>query len=168
MSLVPAIGLTVVSLLLLLLHLFSPVKLDAAALGLVAIAALPWLAIYLSEMELPGGFRFKLREQVRENTQKIDALLRLSMGKDAYHNLVKLHEDRFDRYWRGLALTRELEYLYMVGYIDFRKEAGVKGVDDVPQNCQDPPVPLMNYVHVTDAGREFIRLRQEALQNRAK
>jgi len=43
------------------IHLFWK-KLDATFLGLVAIAAVPWLAAFLKKMELPGGWKFEFQE----------------------------------------------------------------------------------------------------------
>jgi len=44
-------------------HLYWPhAKIDAVTLALIILAALPWVAILFEEIELPGGWKFKIAE----------------------------------------------------------------------------------------------------------
>ena len=58
-------------------HLFWK-KLDPTFLGLVAIAAVPWLAAFIKKLELPGGWKFEFQElkkqfqEVRGTAQSAD------------------------------------------------------------------------------------------------
>ncbi|UCE58910.1 MAG: hypothetical protein JSU63_15890 [Phycisphaerales bacterium] len=47
------------------LHTFhDSVKVDAIGVALLAIAVLPWIAPFLKTVELPGGFKFALRDEI--------------------------------------------------------------------------------------------------------
>lgn len=57
------ISVTVVALCGAVAHLHWPdAKIDAITLALIVLAALPWVAILFEEIELPGGWKFKLAE----------------------------------------------------------------------------------------------------------
>lgn len=57
------ISVTVVALCGAVAHLHWPdAKIDAITLALIILAALPWVAILFEEIELPGGWKFKIAE----------------------------------------------------------------------------------------------------------
>ena len=55
------VSVTVVALCGAVAHLHWPdAKIDAITLALIILAALPWVAILFEEIELPGGWKFKI------------------------------------------------------------------------------------------------------------
>lgn len=61
---------TVVALCGAVAHLYWPeAKIDAVTLALIILAALPWVAVLFEEIELPGGWKFKVAE-LRESEQR--------------------------------------------------------------------------------------------------
>ena len=57
------ISVTVVALCGAVAHLYWPdAKIDAVTLTLIILAALPWVAILFEEIELPGGWKFKVAD----------------------------------------------------------------------------------------------------------
>ncbi len=47
------------------MHLFwGGLTLDAPAIALLVLAALPWLAPFLKALELPGGWKFSFRDDI--------------------------------------------------------------------------------------------------------
>jgi hypothetical protein len=57
------IVITVTALVIAVLHVAVPMlKIDAVALALIVVAALPWLAPLVRSLELPGGFKVELRD----------------------------------------------------------------------------------------------------------
>lgn len=64
-------GVTGVAILLLVIHLFFPdLRLDASAVFLVVIAALPWLPQIVRSIEFPGGFKIEVAD-IKAVTEKI-------------------------------------------------------------------------------------------------
>ena len=56
------IGITVISVLLILIRLIWPnLNIDSITLGLLAVAVLPWLSILIESAEFPGGWKIKFR-----------------------------------------------------------------------------------------------------------
>lgn len=54
------------------LRLFLPeIKIDAITIGLLVVAILPWIGPLLKSIELPGGIKFELREEIRQVESKL-------------------------------------------------------------------------------------------------
>lgn len=67
------IAITAISAVLLIAHLIWPsIKLDAAAIFLIALCFLPWLGAIFKSIELPGGTKVEYREQVLKAVQKLE------------------------------------------------------------------------------------------------
>lgn len=64
-------GVTTVAILLLVIHwVFPDLRLDASAIFLVVIAALPWLPQIVRSIEFPGGFKIEVAD-IKAVTEKI-------------------------------------------------------------------------------------------------
>ena len=142
---------------------------DPFTSALLIIAALPWLSLVLTDIELPGNWKLKFRELEREVSEtRVDVanLYSLSMSDDMYNNLVKLSKGEFKGYFldpNGISgFAFELRYLKVIGYIAFDKNPNVSGVGNLPNGKQDHQ-NLSDYITVTEAGKKFITLREANL-----
>jgi hypothetical protein len=106
-----------------------------------------------------------LSRRVRAQEDKIARLYALSMSADLFGQLRKLASDDYGPYWVDpelrVGLAPELNYLKMLGYIRFDRDAGVTDLRDLPTG-ENPQ--LSRYVGVNPAGREFIALRERAVK----
>jgi hypothetical protein len=93
---------------------------------------------------------FGVKAQLRDVNQKIDVLLAISMSRWQIEHLAKLASGRYGRYEKGRGLENDLRHLRDHGYIY------VDRIGDIPSRGED----LSEYVEITDAGREFLRLRR--------
>ena len=107
-----------------------------------------------------------LRAQIQDVEQKVDEvggkvdvannrineLFLDTLSDEAYLHLRKLAEpEGYGKYEMSPGLYRELPHLVNVGYIE------VPSFDDIPREDEN----LSDYVTITDAGREFVKLREE-------
>jgi hypothetical protein len=95
----------------------------------------------------------EVRGKVQELNDKVAELFLVTMAPSMYENLGKLASGRFGHYRMSSGLTRELLHLRDIGYIENLY------FDKIPKEGQD----LSDHVKVTDAGRDFLKLRQESL-----
>ena len=66
------ISVTVVALCGVAAHMRWPdAKIDAITLALIVLAALPWVAVLFEEIELPGGWKFKVAELKRSEQRAV-------------------------------------------------------------------------------------------------
>ena len=66
-----AVLISILFLALAVLHVFvSSITIDAIAIVLLVLAALPWLFPYLKSLELPGGVKIELKD-VKEAVEKV-------------------------------------------------------------------------------------------------
>ena len=140
------------------------IKVSATVLGLLTIAALPWLASLLQSAELPGGWKLEFRkiesEQQRQRAD-LDALRFLVSGFVTDAEL--MHLQKLDRktafpFVRGPETSfflDELRRLRSLGLI--RNAHGGKGIRALDQHGGD----VGDYFSVTARGREYLRLRAE-------
>jgi predicted nucleotide-binding protein len=106
-----------------------------------------------------------VQREVDAASLKIAELFALSMSSDGYHQLCKLEKGWDGHYFLDpdlhAGLAQELRHLKMLGYIEFDKDPKVKGVGNLPTGNQNN---LSRFISVTDTGRRFIELREEALK----
>lgn len=139
------------------------IKVSAAVLGLVTIAALPWLASLLQSAELPGGWKLEFRKlESEQQKQRADLdVLRFLIGgfvTDAeLLHLQKLASRTPFPFVRGPETSyflNELRRLRSLGLIESTPGRGVRMLErdggDVGQ-----------YFSVTPRGREYLRLRAD-------
>ncbi|MFF1443347.1 hypothetical protein [Streptomyces sp. NPDC058295] len=81
-----------------------------------------------------------------------------TMSGQMYENLKKLTSGNFGNYVMGSALERELRHLRDIGYIR------VHSISSVPPEGEN----LSQYVSVTEAGSQFVALREKAAAERNK
>jgi hypothetical protein len=100
----------------------------------------------------------KLKEtnsKVNETKDKVEKLFLSTMSGPMYHNLRKLSDPPFGRYFMTNGLKRELYHLRDIGYIVISSKSQ-GAISKIPQEGED----LSIYVNVTDVGKEFIKQRE--------
>jgi hypothetical protein len=152
-------------------HKLRPDIFDKSLLVLLLIAASPWLipflGVHLKSAELFGAkFEF-LERQLKEQSDRIDALFLASMGNYAFVQLNKFELDKgFGPFTMSSAFARELSHLENLGYIQYRKRDGVNGLDDLWRIKQGSN--LSDYIELTVSGKEFLDLRNSLEKTIAK
>jgi hypothetical protein len=107
------------------------------------------------------GFRAELevlQKKTSRHDQTITEMVALSMGRDAYQNLRKLARGAFGPYEKEphMGLETELYHLRNLGYVVLNT-AKARSIHEIPASGEQ----LSDYVEVTDAGKKYIRLREE-------
>ena len=95
----------------------------------------------------------EVRGKVEELSDRVAELFLVTMAPSMYENLGKLASGSFGEYEMSYGLRRELIHLRDIGYIEDIL------IDRIPEEGEN----LSPYVRVTDAGRKFLKLRQESL-----
>ncbi|MGB5756312.1 MAG: hypothetical protein WBM50_05310, partial [Acidimicrobiales bacterium] len=90
-----SVGLSGAAVALAVLHVaFPDIEIDAVTVALLAIATVPWLAPLLKTIELPGGWKFELRQfrqrvedelqenvrQVRDIAERVEEIAQFTIG----------------------------------------------------------------------------------------
>lgn len=108
-----------------------------------------------------------LQQRVQTQEAKIAELFALSMSDDLFAHLDRLASRSYGPYWvdpeMRYGLAPELNYLKMLGYIEFGVDAAVPDIRELPKG--DNP-ELSDFVRVTRYGETFIELRKQALRTR--
>ena len=115
-------------------------------------------AVKLAWLEL-GEVRTEvhtMREQIDGMSQQVTALFLATMSPSMYLNLRKLESGRFGRFEATDGLTRELQHLRDLGYVE------VNGIRQLPDTGDE----LSDYVAITPTGRDFVRLREASASPR--
>ena len=104
-----------------------------------------------------------LSGRVQKQERKIAQLYAMSMSEDVFRHLKNLSTNAFKAYWvdpeMRYGLGPELNYLKIVGFIRFDRDPSVPDIREMPKGDQPD---LSRYVSVTELGRDFIALREEA------
>ena len=139
------------------------VKMTATVLGLLAIAALPWLASLLQSAELPGGWKLEFRKLESEQQKQradLEVLRFLISGFVTDAELMHLHKLAshapfpFVRGPETAYFLNELRRLRSLGLIE---SAPGKGVRVLEREGGEVGAVFT----VTPRGREYLRLRAE-------
>ena len=141
-------------------HLALPsARLDAIALGLVAIAVLPWVSSLIESAEFPGGWKVKFREvEAEQNRQRdeIDVLkflIKHFLTDDELVHLDKLAAGAPFPFRPSQFFEAELRHLRSLRLIESLPARGIRSLfaarDDVK-----------NHFQITERGREYLRLRK--------
>jgi hypothetical protein len=139
------------------------IKVSAAVLGLVTIAALPWLASLLQSAELPGGWKLEFRKLESEQQKQradLDVLRFLISGFVTDAELIHLHKLAsrapfpFVRGPETSYFLTELRRLRSLGLI---ASVPGKGVRMLEREGGD----VGSYFAVTARGQDYLRLRAE-------
>ena len=136
-------------------------KLDAASLGLVALAVLPWLSSILESAKLPGGWEVKFRavetEQARqrEEIETLRFLIENFVSEFELVHLKKLASEAPFPFQRSDSFEGELRRLLASGFIERRPGRGIRSLfaagDDVRA-----------HLAISERGRAYLRHREEA------
>jgi hypothetical protein len=160
------IALTVVALGLATVAAFEDVigiKVTPAVLGLLAIAALPWLASLLQSAELPGGWKLEFRKLESEQQKQradLEVLRFLVSGFVTDAELIHLRKLAshvafpFVRGPETAYFLNELRRLRSLGLIE---NAPGRGVRVLEREGGD----VGTHFTVTPRGQEYLRLRAE-------
>ena len=139
------------------------VKVTAPVLGLLTIAALPWLASLLQSAELPGGWKLEFRKLESEQQKQradLDVLRFLIGGFVTDAELIHLHKLSshapfpFVRGQETAYFLNELRRLRSLGLIESAPGKGVRMLEREGGDVGD-------YFTVTPRGQEYLRLRAE-------
>ncbi len=168
----PKLLLSLILLILAGAHTVWPKILDQTGLILVLLAILLWIIPFLqanftsiSVLGLKLDL-VQIQKQLSNQSQRIDELYLSAMGEKNLEHLRKLgRQEGYGSFYVGSALPRELEYLEDLGFIRFKGD--IKGLDDFldrfgNQNGEN----LSDYVELTETGKLFLDLREEARRSR--
>ena len=145
---------------LLAAHLALPsIRLDAAALALLAIAVLPWISSLIESAEFPGGWKVKFREvEEEQNRQRgeIDTLkflIKHFLTDDELVHLDKLAAGAPFPFRPSQFFEAELRHLRSLRLIESLPNRGIRSLfaakDDVKMHFR-----------ITERGREYLTLRK--------
>jgi hypothetical protein len=149
---------------LLLVHLFViPLRPDAIALGLAALAALPWLMGQIKSAEIPGGFKVEfwaLKERVEQQDEKladqqevIRQLVIYSLSESNYIHLWHIHGSEEYLYRNEEWFRRQMYFLSDNGYLQPR-HASFLVFDETIDGRN-----LVEIAKLTPVGEFLVRLR---------
>lgn len=153
-------------------HMIWPQTFDRIGLLLVLLAAFPWIVPFLRKnFRSIEGFGAKLElveKQLSDQSQRIDELYLLSIGSNAFNHLLKLASPHgYGPFYVGSALPRELDYLENLGFVRYKQP--LKGLDDFLAEFQGKEGKnLSEQVELTEAGKMFVNLRDEAARATSK
>jgi hypothetical protein len=141
--------------------------LDAITLGLAAIGLSPWIAKIIESFKF-GGLEFKFVRQLEKQDADIDSLKLLVLGFVSQHELDHLkkfasaQEFIVDKNNFAEDFRRDLRHLRDLGLINHYSNKGIRALYESPE--QHPNV--LEHFHITDAGREYLRMREEMAQDK--
>lgn len=168
--LIQKLGISITAMVLVVAHLFFPDRINHLVILLTLLAIGPWILPFISKhiksLEGFGGRIDFLEQRVKDESQRIDNLFFLSIGDKLLTHMRKLnHPTGYGKFFVGTALPRELEQLENLGYIRFRGK--LKGLDDFQKQLNFKEGDnLSDYVELTDAGKLFLRLRDQSQTKR--
>jgi len=148
------------------LHALRPTDLaiDRVTVGLLFVAALPWLAEVLSSAEFPGGWKVQFRElqakqelQARE-VQTLRFLARSYLTDSELSHLERLASDQPFTFSRGPttdSFKNELRRLRGLGLIVRRADKSFSSV------LREDRSDLRDHIAITQSGREYLTLRAQ-------
>ena len=155
---------TLVPIALLVMHL-TVKTLDAVALGLAALAILPWLATILETAELPGGIKVEFKkvkeEQERQGRELewIKFLIKLVVSDYERAHLQEFAKDGpyFTEASRGEVLEWELRHLTTLDLVVREPGKGIRSLfaEEGQRNVKE-------HFKITPRGRDYLRMFEEA------
>jgi hypothetical protein len=171
---------TVIAVALLILHLLQKVKVDASALGLVALAVLPWLAVILETAELPGGWKVKFREvetEQRRLDREVQWLKFLMRNFLTQYELQHLHKFAAEGpFWfefdsgTKTYFERELRRMLDMNLIERVPGTGVRGLlydrNGIEQVEGKGMKDVKKYLRITAQGREYLQMRDQLTEQK--
>jgi TIR domain-containing protein len=92
-----------------------------------------------------------VHSRLDEMSRRVAELFLTTMSLAMYQNLFKIVNAPFGPYQMSAGLRRELDYLRTVGYLE------IDGLSRIPVSGRN----LSDFVRPTEAGKQFVRLREE-------
>lgn len=113
------IGISSISILLIVLHLFVPnFTIDTISIVLIFVAILPWLSPLLESAEFPGGWKFKFRK-LEEPTEYVEIT-----NLDDEAAIIVNHGEHFEL--QSLQVAEPPNLLVLKARINYKYEAGAQ------------------------------------------
>jgi hypothetical protein len=155
---------------LLVLHMLRPDwEIDAVSIGLLVVAALPWLPAFVESLELPGGVKLELRaleqrvqEQgrtIEDQQQIINELVVFSMAQHLARHLGELYDRATSQgeylYRDNADFKRDLLFLRDHGFIESALPGQYLNVDALRDGQN-----LVGYVKLTPVGTFYVEQRR--------
>ena len=156
--------LSIAPVVLLVFHL-STKTLDSVALGLLALATLPWLSSILETAELPGGIKVQFR-QVKEEQERqarelewIKKLIALALSEHERDHLLKLAADGpFSAETRhNSTFEWELRHLTTLDFVGRQRGKGIRTLF-----ATEGSKNVKEHLFITERGRDYLRIFEEA------
>lgn len=162
-TLATKVTVTVVALIVFGLHITLPndAKLDAVALGLMGLAALPWLSSLIDSAEFPGGWKIQFRKELETQKRDLNRLrfLIANFVTDAEaRHLEKLRARTPFPFLRDDTTSFFLGELRRLRSLKLIEGQDGKGIRTLEVEGGD----VGAHFRITRAGREYLRLREEA------
>jgi len=164
---------TVLSMLALLLHLNAnnEITFDTPALVLLLLALLPWLALFIDNATLPGGWRIefkKLKAQQEQQESDIDDITSFLFDNfltgDEQTQLKKLNmPTRFSYSFQG-NFEKELRNLLALKLIDRHFNKGIRSAKKDIHSDND----LKTHFFITEKGKWYLSHLDKLKQNNDK
>ena len=157
---------SVLGVIALALHLAKEVTFDTPALVLAFIVLAPWLALFLDNATLPGGWRLEFRRlettqrRQRAELDTIKFLLENTLTKWERTHLEALNSaDSFHYNWQR-NFEAELTRLLALEFIERQPNKGFRSAkaDRRPDN------DLRQHFRVTDRGKDYLARLEERLE----
>jgi hypothetical protein len=172
---------TLLALGLVALQLLKLADINATALGLIALAVLPWLSSILDTAELPGGWKMKFRE-VEHEQQRLDReiqwlkfLTRNFLTGYEVEHLQKFAADgsfwfEFDSGTKTY-FERELRRMLDLNLVERLPGTGVGALlhnrDGVVNKNGKDMKDVKQYLRITEQGREYLKMRGQLAEGAA-
>ena len=146
-------------------HMISPgLRIDEITLALLIMAMVPWLAAFLHDLELPGGWKVKFREikeeheQTRQDVDRLKFVISHFVTDDELKHLQTLADGRpfpFRRDETWAFFSAELRRLRALGLIAGHPNRGVRSLEAQGGDVND-------HFQITARGQEYLHLRADA------
>ena len=112
----------------------------------------------------------RINKKVEQQAAMIADLYVRSMSDDTFNQLKKFENGSYGPFWldpndRSWGLSADLNYLLMLGYIEFKpgcKAGDIRGLPRGKNVNGQSGDQLSDYLRITDRGHSFIRLREQA------
>jgi hypothetical protein len=92
-----------------------------------------------------------VEKEVTNVNENVSKLFLMTMAEPMFYNLQKIESENFGKYKISKGFERELYHLRDIGYVD------IESIQSIPKEGEE----LSKYVHVTQAGKLFVHLREE-------
>jgi hypothetical protein len=134
---------------------------DGITVGLLIISVLPWLSVFITSAEFPGGWKFEFRAiQERQDKQQNDIeslkfLISYFLTPDELTQLNKLKDGKTFDFVKRTPFQNQLRRLRDLGLIENMPDK-IVSITDLPEFGD-----LSTMFRITDRGRQYLALREK-------